>query len=120
MLGLAATIGVWVVYSFAQEAYLNYRLSAQASVLRQQNANLKVQEAGYHRDILASMAGTAAEEDARVNGYARPDEKVYVVGPPTVSSASPETKQKRVVKVERTGSDFWQVIGRWVADLWHR
>ena len=120
MLVLVAAIGVWVVYSFAQEAYLNYRLSAQASALRQQNASLKVQEAGYHRDIVASMAGAAAEEEARINGYARPDERVYVVGRPASNAASPATNQKRVAKVEGTGSDVWQVIGRWVADLWHR
>src|SRR5947209_19027823 len=79
MLVLVAAVGVWVVYWFAQEAYLNYRLSAQASALRQQNASRKVQETGYHRDIVASMAGGAAHEERRLTRDATSKEQDHWV-----------------------------------------
>ena len=46
-----------------------------------QNAARAAQNDGYQRDIVALQSGAAAEEDARLNGYARSDEKVYLIAP---------------------------------------
>jgi cell division protein FtsB len=72
----------WIIWAFAQELYLSYQLSRQAGDLRTQNAALQVSNEGYRRDIAAVSSGAAAEEEARLNGYSRSDEKLYLVSPP--------------------------------------
>jgi len=84
----------WALYSLAQEAYFEHQLSVQASHIAQQNAALASQNDAYQRDILALQTGAAAEEDARLNGYARRDEKVYVIAPAPSPSPLP-TPRKR-------------------------
>src|ERR1700752_996646 len=89
LLGLAV-ISVWAVSSLAQELYLEHQLNTQASHLAAQNGALAAQNEGYRRDIMALQTGAAAEEDARLNGYARSDEKVYLISsPPSPSPAPP-------------------------------
>src|SRR5207248_6640723 len=84
----------WALYSLLQEAYLEHQLSAQAARLAQQNDSVASQNDGYQRDILALQTGAAAEEDARLNGYARSGEQVYVIAP--APSPSPRvTRPKR-------------------------
>lgn len=84
----------WALSSLLQEAYLEHQLSAQAGRIAQQNAALATQNDGYQRDILALQTGAAAEEDARLNGYARSDEKVYVIAPaPSPSPPAPARKR---------------------------
>ncbi len=89
MLLLAAgVILVWAGVAFAQEAYVSHRLSQQVSDLRRQNADIAAQNAGYKKDVQALTNGTANEEEARLNGYARPSERLYLVTtPPTPSPA---------------------------------
>jgi cell division protein FtsB len=70
---------VWGGIAFAQEAYLSHKLSQQVSDLRRQNAEIAAQNAGYKKDVQALQSGTADEEEARLNGYARPNEKTYLV-----------------------------------------
>jgi len=82
LLALLLVAAVWVAYAFAQEVILNHQLNAQAADLRRQNATVAAQNDGYRRDLLASSVGATAGEDARVHGYARSDERVYVVGAP--------------------------------------
>jgi len=119
-LAVLLAIGLWVAYAFAQEAYLNHRLGQQAADLRQANQMLVTQNEGYRRDIGASTAGAAAEEEARLNGYARPEEHVYVVNRP-VADAGPVTAQKPVVKVGTPAAHgFLESIGRLIANFWHR
>lgn len=84
---------VWAGAAFAQEAYLSHKLSDQVANLRKQNAVLAQQNAGYHKDVAALKSGVADEEEARLNGYARPNERLYLitapVGPSPSTTASP-------------------------------
>jgi cell division protein FtsB len=77
---------VWGGIAFAQEAYVSHRLGQQVSDLRRQNAEIAAQNAGYKKDVKALQSGTADEEEARLNGYAKPSEKLYLV---TTASPSP-------------------------------
>ncbi len=85
----AGIVLVWVGIAFAQEAYLSHRLSQQVSDLRRHNAQISAQNAGYQKDVQALTSGTADEEEARLNGYARPNEKLYLVTTPPSPSPSP-------------------------------
>jgi cell division protein FtsB len=77
---------VWGGIAFAQEAYVSHRLNQQVSEIRRQNAEIAAQNAGYKKDVSALQSGTADEEEARLNGYAKPSEKLYLV---TTASPSP-------------------------------
>ena len=84
---------VWGGIAFAQEAYISHRLAQQAAELRQQNADTAAQNAGYKKDVAALGNGTADEEEARLNGYAKPSEKLYLVTTPSpAASPSPSPK----------------------------
>ena len=85
LIGLGVAL-VWGGIAFAQEAYLSHRLSQQVSDLRRQNGDIAAQNAGYKKDVKALQSGTADEEEARLNGYAKPSEKLYLV---TTASPSP-------------------------------
>jgi cell division protein FtsB len=74
---------VWGGVAFAQEAYVVHKLNQQAADLHHQNAQLAAQNQGYKKDVQAITSGAANEEEARMNGYARPSEKLYLVTPPT-------------------------------------
>ena len=117
LLALLLAVAVWVAYAFAQEVLLNHQLNAQAAELRQQNATVAAQNYGYRRDLLASSAGATADEDARAHGYARNDERVYVVGGPAPSAVVPAAAPAKV-KVE--GRGFGELLGRWIANFLHR
>jgi cell division protein FtsB len=82
-----ALVAIWIVWAFAQEVFLSYQLTRQASDLRNQNAAIQTANEGYRRDIAAVSSGGAAEEEARLNGYVRSDEKLYVVSQPTTAAA---------------------------------
>jgi cell division protein FtsB len=117
LLALLLAVAAWVAYAFAQEVLLNHQLNAQAADLRRQNTTVAAQNDGYRRDLLASSAGAAADEDARTHGYARSDERVYVVGGPAPSAATPAPVRAKV-SVEGRGLREW--LGRWIANFWHR
>jgi cell division protein FtsB len=89
VIGLVAAVGlIWVGAAFAQEAFLSHKLTDQVANLRKQNAVLAGQNAGYHKDVAALKSGVANEEEARLNGYARPNEKLYLVTAPVSPSPS--------------------------------
>jgi hypothetical protein len=117
LLALLLAVAVWVAYAFAQEAFLNHQLNAQAADLQRLNAIVAAQNDGYRRDLLASAAGVAAGEDARAHGYARSDERVYVVGGPAPAAPNPPPA-RATVSIE--GRGFWESLGRWIANFWHR
>jgi cell division protein FtsB len=92
---------IWAGVAFAQEAYIGHKLSQQVADLRHQNVVLSAQNQGYKKDVQAITSGTADEEEARLNGYSRPQERLYLVTvapppsptPPAPSpSASPRTR----------------------------
>jgi cell division protein FtsB len=83
-------LGLWTAFAFAQEAYIGHKLSQQAADLNRQNLVLAAQNQGYRKDVQALTSGTASEEEARLNGYARAQERVYLVTvAPSPSPASP-------------------------------
>lgn len=88
LLALIALVALWVAGSLVQQIALNRSLSQQASDLRQQNTALESGNDGYRRDIAAVSSGAAAEEEARLNGYARSDEKVYIIASPSPGSGT--------------------------------
>lgn len=88
VLAAAACVAVaWAGVAFAQEAYVGHKLSQQVSDLRKQNVELAAQNQGYRKDVQAITSGAADEEEARLNGYTRPNERLYLVAP--VPSPSP-------------------------------
>jgi cell division protein FtsB len=82
-------VAIWVGYAFAQEAYLSHKLSQQAADLRHQNTVLASQNQGYRKDVQAITSGSANEEEARLNGYAKPNERTYLVTTPPSPSPTP-------------------------------
>ncbi len=86
---MAGAVLVWAGVAFAQEAYLSHKLGQQVADIRRQNAQIAAQNAGYKKDVQALTTGTADEEEARISGYARPNEKLYLVTVPPSPSPSP-------------------------------
>lgn len=90
---------IWAGVAFVQEAYIGHKLSQQVGDLRKQNTTLAAQNQGYRKDVQAITSGAADEEEARLNGYAKPQERLYLVTappspsptPPASPSASPRT-----------------------------
>lgn len=85
---------IWAGIAFAQEAYLSHKLSQQVADLRRQNAEIAAQNAGYKKDVGALASGTADEEEARLSGYAKPTERVYLVMGAASPSPSPSPSPK--------------------------
>src|SRR5882672_4362518 len=90
---LAAAVAlVWAGIAYAQEAYIVHKLGQQVSDLRKQNAEIAAQNAGYKKDVQGLGNGTADEEEARLNGYSKPNERTYLVTTPP--SPSPSTSPR--------------------------
>jgi cell division protein FtsB len=70
---------IWAGIAFAQEAFIGHKLSQQVADLRHQNVVLAAQNQGYKKDVQAITSGTADEEEARLNGYSKPQERLYLV-----------------------------------------
>jgi hypothetical protein len=82
-------VAIWVGYAFAQEAYLSHKLTQQAADLRHQNVVIASQNQGYKKDVQAITSGSANEEEARLNGYAKPSERTFLVTTPPSPSPTP-------------------------------
>jgi len=82
---------MWAAVAFAQEAYISQRLSQQVSDLRHENSQIAAQNAGYRKDVEALSNGSADEEEARMSGFARPNERTFLVASP---SPSPPAKSR--------------------------
>jgi cell division protein FtsB len=78
---IAIGLGVlgWAGVAYAQEAYIGHKLSQQVADLRTQNVVLGAQNQGYKQDVQAITSGAGDEEEARLNGYAKPQERLYLV-----------------------------------------
>ena len=95
VLAAAACVGiVWAGIAFAQEAYIGHKLSQEVGDLRTQNAQLAAQNLGYRKDVQAITSGAANEEEARLNGYTRPNERLYLVAPIPTPSPTPRPSPK--------------------------
>jgi cell division protein FtsB len=94
LFAVVALAVLWAGVAFAQEAYVGHKLSQQAADLRQQNTVLAAQNQGYHKDVQALTSGAADEEEERLNGYAKPQERLYLVtaAPSPVPSPSPSPR----------------------------
>jgi hypothetical protein len=98
IIGVAAGVAmVWAGLAFVQEAALSRRLSGQAAALREQNALIAAQNQAYRKDIQGITSGSAGEEEARQNGYAKPSEHLYLVNltPSPSPSPSPSSSPPR-------------------------
>jgi cell division protein FtsB len=93
LLGGMALAGLWMVGSLLQELSLNHSLGRQAATLRQQNAALESTNDGYRKDIGAISSGAAAEEEARKDGYARSDERLYIIATPPPPTPAPAPRR---------------------------
>ena len=101
VIGLVAAAGfVWAGAAFTQEAFLSHKLTDQVAGMRKQNAVLAAQNQGYRKDVSALASGVADEEEGRRNGYAKPNEKLYLVtavaspSPSPLVSASPSPRPR--------------------------
>jgi cell division protein FtsB len=89
---------IWAGIAFAQEGYIGHKLNQQVTDLRKQNTVLAAQNQGYKKDVQAITSGSADEEEARLNGYARPNERLYLVtamptpSPTPTATPSPRTR----------------------------
>ena len=122
LLVVLVAVAVWVAVAFGQEVLFTQQLNAQAAELRKQNAAIAAANDGYRRDLSASSTGATAGEDAREHGYARSDERVYVIGNST-PGATPVGSRRATGTIIGTGgkaSGPWESLGRWLANLWHR
>ncbi len=88
--GVVALAVVWAGVAFAQEAYIGHKLSQQAADLRHQNTVLAAQNQGYRKDVQGMTSGAADEEESRLNGYAKPQERLYLVTAAPSPSPSPQ------------------------------
>jgi len=80
---------IWAGIAFAQEAYIGHKLGQQVADLRHQNLVLAAQNQGYKKDVQAITSGTANEEEARLNGYSKPQERLYLVTAAPLPSPTP-------------------------------
>jgi cell division protein FtsB len=89
---------IWAGIAFAQEGYIGHKLNQQVTDLRKQNTVLAAQNQGYKKDVQAITSGSADEEEARLNGYARPNERLYLVTavptPSPTPSATPSPRTR--------------------------
>src|SRR4029077_5387824 len=79
----AGIVLIWAGIAFAQEAYLSHKLSQQVSDMRRQNAQIPAKNPGEKKDGGARSNGRAEGEGARLSGYAKPSEKLYLVTTPS-------------------------------------
>jgi hypothetical protein len=98
VIAIVAVGVVWAGVAFAQEGYIGHKLGQQVTDLRKQNGVLAAQNQGYRKDVQAITSGSADEEEARLNGYAKPNERLYLVtavptpSPTPSATASPRSK----------------------------
>jgi hypothetical protein len=103
LLAAMALFGLWMVGSLFQELSLNQSLSHQAVTLRDQNAALRSTNADYRKDIGSVTSGAAAEEEARKDGYARSNEKLYLVATPPPTTPPPTATKKKTPPAKSSG-----------------
>src|SRR6202022_3291991 len=89
IIAVVAAGTIWAGIAFAQEGYIGHKLTQQVSDIRKQNSVLAAQNQGYRKDVQAITSGSADEEGARLNGYAKPNERTYLITTPPSPSPTP-------------------------------
>jgi len=105
-----ALVGLWMLGSLVQELALNQSLSRQAATLRQRNAAMESTNDGYRRDIGAISSGAAAEEEARRDGYARSDERLYIIATPPPTTPAPRPRQSPAAAPRSPLEALWRLV----------
>ena len=89
VIAVVLVVVTWTAWAFAQEAYIGHRLSQQVADLHRQNARLAAENKGYRKDVQSLTTGAANEEEARLRGYARAGERIYILtAPPSPTPVS--------------------------------
>lgn len=103
-------VGVWVLWIFASEMLIAHRLHLQAAGLRVENARIAQQNDDLRRTVTGSESASAREEEARRHEFARPEEHVYIVTPP-----SPAPSARRPAPSAAPAGQGWQerIRGWW-------
>jgi hypothetical protein len=102
-------LGVWVLWVFASEILVAQRLRDHVATLRSDNARIGEQNQDLHRAFAGADTPVGREEGARRQGYARPDERVYLVTPPV--SPAPVTAKPPVAPAAPVS--WWDHVRDW-------
>ncbi len=78
--------------------------------LQAQNASLQATNRAYREDIAAVSSGAAVEEDARLNGYARPGERLYLVGQPETPPRPAASGGSGEVEPTSPAQVLWSIV----------
>ncbi|MBO0708893.1 MAG: septum formation initiator family protein [Candidatus Dormibacteraeota bacterium] len=95
LLLVVAVATVWMSWALAQEIGLRAQMNAQAAQMRQQNAQLAAQNHSARQDAQNVQSGGWNEQEARMQGYTRPGEKVYIVAAPPSPQSVPAPPRKQ-------------------------
>ena len=86
---LVAVATVWMTWALAQEIGLRGQIHAEAAQVSQQNAQLAAQNYSARQDAQNVRSGGWNEQEARMDGYTRPGERVFIVAAPPSPQAVP-------------------------------
>lgn len=101
---VVAVATVWMSWALVQAIGLHGQMSAQAAELRQQNAQLAAQNHSAEQDVQNVRSGGWNEQEARMDGYTRPGERVFIVAaPPSPQAVSPPPRKEVPNPLQR----FW-------------
>lgn len=92
---IVAVATVWMSWALAQEIGLRGQMSEQAAQLRQQNAQLAAQNHSSWQDVQNVRSGGWNEQEARMEGYTRPGERVYIIAAPPSPQSVPAPPRKQ-------------------------
>lgn len=97
LLLVVAVATIWMSWALIQQVNIRDQISAEAAQLRRQNAQLAAQNHNSQQDIQNVRSGGFNEQEARMDGYTRPGERVYVVAAPPAPKAVPAPPRPRPV-----------------------
>lgn len=95
LLLVVAVATIWMSWALVQEIALRGQMSAQAAQLRQQNAQLAAQNHSSRQDAQNVRSGGWNEQEARMDGYTRPGERVYIIAAPPAPRPVPAPPRHR-------------------------
>lgn len=103
-------IGVWVLWVFASEILVTYRLHDQEATLRSENARVTEQNQDLRRALVGADTAAGREEEARRKGYAKADERVYLVTPASPARA---TSTANRAAAPAASASWWDHVRDW-------